>query len=329
MPMPGALPPGATPGSMPPGMSGAMPPGLGMPGMAGGFLQNTKLGPESDYLLMRFMDVDVKPGFGYRYRIRVKMRNPNFKHNDKVSRPADANKEFLYGQWAEIQKPFVVPPERYLYAYDPDKYIEQVKTLTEDSGRDTAAINKVMQLTPVQKGQEPTVQFQTWMPLVRIDGSKKEPVGTWVVAAMPAARGEYIGHRQLIQLPLWSAGVQNYVLRELSGSARIANVRDPKHQPKGWPVNFRTFDVLVDYAGGRINKQVADRNIEDDAAEELLIVRPDGMVLLRNSVADMRNPAREKRNKDWDEWLKRVKARKDAETSGPPGGVPNGFERMP
>jgi hypothetical protein len=325
----GGFPPGGSPGSMPPGGYGSPggAAGPGMPGMPGGFMQNTQLGPESEYLLMRFMDVDVKPGFGYRYRIRVKMRNPNFGQKDKVGRPADANKEFLYGQWAEIQAPFVVPPESYLYAYDPDKYIEQAKALSEDAGRDTAAINKVMQVTPVQKGQEATVQFQTWMPEVRIDGTKKEPVGTWVLAAMPVARGEYIGHRQLIQLPLWSAGVQNYVLRELSGSARIANVRDPKHQPKGWPVNFRTLSVLVDYTGGRINKEVAGRNIEDDAAEELLIIRPDGKLLVRNSVADMRDPIREKRNKDWDDWLKRVKDRKDAESNGPPGGAPSGFDR--
>jgi hypothetical protein len=327
----GGYPPGMTGGptggGYPPGAPGAAMPG--MPG-ANGSMQNTQvLGPESEYLLMRFMDVDVKPGFGYRYRIRVKMRNPNYRLKDKVSRPADANYEFLYGQWAEIQDPFVVPPESYLYAYDADKYIDQAKALSEDAGRDAAAINKVMQLTPVQKGQEAVVQFQTWMPEVRIDGTKKEPVGTWVLAATPVARGEYIGHRQLIQLPLWSAGLNNYVLRELSGSARIANVRDPKHQPKGWPVNFRTLSVLVDYTGGRVNKEVDGRNIEDDAAEELLIIRPDGKLLVRNSVADMRDPQREKRNKDWDEWLKRVKERKEAETNGPPGGSPNGFERSP
>jgi hypothetical protein len=330
---PGNYPPGAGAAGYPPGMTGSVPGAAGMPvpGMpgAGGFMQNTQLGPESEYLLMRFMDVDVQPGYGYRYRIRVKMRNPNFGQKDKVSRADEANKEFLYGQWAEIQAPFVVPPESYLYAYDPDKYIEQAKALSEDAGRDTAAINKVMQLTPVQKGQEAVVQFQTWMPGVRIEGTKKEPVGTWVVAAMPVARGEYIGHRQLIQLPLWSAGAQNYVLRELSGSARVANVRDPKHQPKGWPVNFRIPSVLVDYTGGRVNKQVADRNIEDDAAEELLIIRADGKLLVRNSVADMRDPVREKRNKDWDDWLKRVKDRKEVETSGPPGGAPNDFGRVP
>ena len=64
-----------------------------------------------------------------------------------------------------------------------------------------------------------------------------------------------------------------------AGGVKVVGVKNPDHQPKGWPLNFRTANVLVDFDGGRQVQQVGDRRVTDDAAQELLIVRPDGKLV--------------------------------------------------
>ena len=283
--------------------------------------------PEIDHILARFLDPDVKPGFTYQYRVRLRMKNPNFNQKGKVGKDDDAKKEILHSIWVEIPEKKTIPLESFLYAYDANKYLDQVKALSEASGKDPQ-IAKLLEEKEVREGKRAVIQIQTWMEKVRIDGTgnKSEPVGTWVVAAMPVGPGEYIGRRQLVELPLWSAGIVNYVLRELTGGAKIAGVKD-KNQPKGWPVNFRTLSVLVDFDGGKTKTKVNDKDVYDDAAAELLILRADGKMIVRNSADDMDEEARAKRNKDWDDWLARVKLRKDLDPAPAGTGTEGGFTR--
>ncbi len=289
--------------------------GEGVPGSPGGFAQNTP--PEVEHLLIRFFDVSVNPGYSYQYRIRVRMKNPNFGHAKEVARPDDAKREVLVGPWVAINDLVSLPPESHLYAYDSEEYLKHVQKLYEDHGRDRA-IRNLMEYNQVQDGKRAVVQFQAWLPQVRMEGSNRsEPIGAWVAAEMPVARGEYIGRRQLVELPLWSAGAENYVLRELSGGVKVYGMANQKNQPKGWPVNFHTLSVLVDFEGGKTRTRVSDHDVTDEAATELLIVRPDGKLLVHNSKADEDDPLRTGRQKTWDEWLTRVRARKDNEPSGP------------
>ncbi|OWK36159.1 hypothetical protein [Fimbriiglobus ruber] len=326
-----------------PGMPGGpggpgMPGGPGGPGMPGGHASGDPMNPngmaqaqmpEAETTLLRFMDLEVTPGLSYQYRIRVKMRNPNFGLKDKVSRPADANIDILYGPWRAIPQIMTIPTETYLFAYDPEEYIKNVKILLDGHGKETS-IKKYMDLDEVQNGKRAVIQVQTWMPQVRLEGSRSgEPVGTWVVAEMPVAPGEYVGKRQLVELPLWSAGAANYIVRELAGGSRFPNIKDAKHQPKGWAINFRTNSVLVDFDGGKVKTQVGDRNILDDAESEVLIIRPDGKLIVRRTADDRPDEARTARDTVWIDWLKRAKETKDVTTSGPggPGGPKTGFER--
>ena len=95
-------------------------------------------------------------------------------------------------------------------------------------------IKNLMDERAVQEGRKAVVQVQQWTQQIRLDtGNKTEPVGTWVVSDLAVSPGEYIGKRQLVELPLWSAGLGNYVLRELTSGVRVWGVRDPKNQPKG------------------------------------------------------------------------------------------------
>ncbi len=303
--------------------TGGSPPG-GLPGS--GNLFSSQSNPfDVEYLLMRFFDTTILPGQTYQYRVRVKMKNPNFGLVGKVARPDYAKQEELVGQWFAIPEALTVPPESFLYAANATPYVEDAKAMVEANGRE-GAIRRLLEQEQVQDGKRAILQIQAWLPELRLDGSgaKKEPVGTWVVADIPVAVGEYINKRQLIELPLWSAGLGNYVLRELSGGTKVKDIRDQKNQPKGWPVTFRTNSILVDFEGGRPKARVGDREVTDDAETEVLILRADGKLQVRHSGDDAAVTDRVNREKTWDEWVKRVKDRRDV-TSGT--GTGGSFDR--
>ena len=76
---------------------------------------------------------------------------------------------------------------------------------------------------------------------------------------------------------------------------------------RGWgltDVSFYTTELpqymLVDYEGGKVRQAVGDRSIEDVAPTELLILQPDGSVVVRNSALDMVDKEREDRQKKWE-----------------------------
>lgn len=301
--------------------------GDGGMGLAPGGGGATYAQPETDYLLLRFLDIDARPGFTYQYRVRLKLRNPNYGMKTGIARKADAGMEVIEGRWSTLPEQITLPAETQLYAISPEKYQEDFKTFHEAHGKEYQ-LKRLAEVEALDAGRRAVVQLQQWQPEVGLSGTqKKEPIGTWVVVNMPVAPGEYIGRRTLVELPLWSAGLANYVLRELAGGVKVWGIKDPKNQPKGWPINFRTPLVLADFDGGREVYVSGGRQVTDDAAEELLIVRPDGKLMVRNSADDMADKGREERNKTWDDWLKRVSTRSQATTepSGPGGrGQPGG-----
>jgi hypothetical protein len=300
----------------------------GMPGGPGGFAGYQQQ-QDPDFLLLRFLDVDVRPGFSYQYRVRLKLQNPNYGKKTGVGRKSDAAVQTVEGRWTELPEQITLPPETQFYAIDPQKYLADFKAFHKSHG-DEYALKRLAEVEPLEAGRRAAVQVQQWRPSVRIDGTtKQEPIGTWVVADLPVAPGEYVGKRSLVELPLWSAGLANYVLRELAGGVKVTGIRNQQNQPKGWPINFRTPDVLVDFDGGRQVRRVGDRNVADDAAQELLIIRPDGKLVVKNSAEDLADDTRKNRNDLWSQWLDRVKARSTQPAAGPggPGGPGGGFGR--
>ena len=299
-----------------------LPPAAGFPNPRPGMDGATGAGPaialpEVENLLLRFLDPDVVPGYTYQYQVRMRMKNPNFGKVKDVREPNDAKVEFLEGAWVTLPETIHMPNESFLFAYDSGEYLKKAEATIDEAGKQFV-MKQLLEYPEVQQGRRAVVQVQQWMPQVRATGDKIEPVGTWIVSEIPVAIGEYIGKRQLVRLPLWSAGAQNYVLRELTGGVRVDPKRLPdQYQPKGWPVNFRTKSLLVDFEGGQIREQQGSRELRDDSATELLILRPDGKLLLKNSDADMTNKDRETRDKTWDDWLTRVKQRKDAPMVNP------------
>ncbi len=337
---PGSLTPPSLPGAGTPGP--AMPgvrnrPGMGTPKMPDGFdymHSSAAVVSDVDNFLLRFVDCDVRPGYTYEYRIRLRMINPNFGQNDLVANPEYAKDSYktLYSNWKQLVTPISVPAESYLYAEEVSAYRDRINKEFPTSGEgvtaESKAINKLLQV----KDDQAVVQIATWMEQVRAgDSTKREPIGGWVVADMPVGRGEFVGRKQIIKLPLWSSETQEYVLREVS-----EKVVKGKHQPKGWLVDFSTSSVLVDFEGGKVKTRTAyrfddkgnlvpgSRNIEEESATELFIATPDGKTIVHSSLQDQADPLRKEITTRWTDWVKEVEKHKTADT--PDNGKPSQFD---
>jgi hypothetical protein len=330
----GIVPPGPG-GVVPPGTGGAVPPGTGgTPKLPDGYNPNSGVAipDEVENFLLRFVDCDVEPGRTYEYRIRLRMHNPNTGQDKLVANPEFAKKayETLYSKWTQIDTPITLPAESFLYAYDVKNFREQTATTFEGQKE---LLNR-MQV----KDNQAVVQLATWMEQVRTDGTKREPVGAWVVTEIPVGRGEYIGRKQYVKLPLWSSEIQQYMLREVNDTLIVGPKGAGKsvQQPKGWLVDFSTKSILVDFEGGRVKSKVnvgfdqkgnliqQQRTVEEDAATEMLIVRPDGKLVVRSSLADETDDNRKDISSKWAEWVKAVEGRKSTATGGT--NEPNPFD---
>ena len=185
------------------------------------------------------------------------------------------------------------------------------------------------------KDNQAVVQMATWMEQVRTDaGSKREPVGAWVVTEIPVGRGDYIGRRQYVKLPVWSSEAQEYLLRETPDKV-VTGPRGAKtvQQPKGWMVDFSTRSILADFEGGKVknkfnvgfddkgNLVTKTRPVEEESATELLILRPDGKLTVRSSLEDEGDPNRKEVSSRWSDWLKLVENRKAPDAAGGMGEI--------
>ncbi len=284
-------------------------PGIGLPPKGGEPGNNQGVAPPTDieHLLLRFVDVDVQPGRTYEYRVRLRMLNPNFKQTKEVANPAYATVEHLYSAWAQIDGSLTVPPESFLYAIDPVAFRKKIED--EYPAKDQRDLKERLQA----KEHQVVVQMINWMEQIRLDpaGKQREPVGAWVVAEIPVGRGEYIGRKQYLKLPLWSSELNQYVLREAPPEALPTSKKDVKvNLPKGWLVDFTSRSILVDYEGGKVKTNLAGKDIVEDVEPELFIVRPDGKVLVKSVKRDEQDENRKKIVEGWDAWVKVVETRK-------------------
>src|SRR5262249_30661157 len=130
-----------------------------------------------DAILVRFVDVNILPGFSYEYRVQLKIANPNLGKEKQVGRPEDATLKEIVGPWAEVlfmqdgrkTTAMAVPYETYVYAYSHDTKTTQNK----DHVR---------------------MQVQAWAAQVRTDKSNQnavDDVGDWIVEDLEVGRGQY------------------------------------------------------------------------------------------------------------------------------------------
>ena len=183
------------------------------------------------------------------------------------------------------------------------------------------------------KEYQAVLETVTWMEQVRTgDGGKREPVGTWVVADYPVGRGEYIGRKQYVKLPLWSSENKAYVLREIPDKMipKSGAVKGPA-QPRGWLMDFTSNkSILIDFEGGEVRTKAGGRDSVDEVASEMLILRGDGKLVVKRSVDAEADDFHNRIVSNWEKWLKEVAARKDKSDDAngfsprnPPGGGGN------
>ncbi|MBA4187969.1 MAG: hypothetical protein C0467_08110 [Planctomycetaceae bacterium] len=298
------------PGGKPPMPKGPIPAPGSQP--KPGDITNQAAAPpiEIEQLLLRFVDVDVKPGYTYEYRVRLRMINPNYGMTKEVAIPAYANVKELFSPWAQIADSITVPNESFLYSIDPSAFRKRIE---EEYPKEKDLRDRLQ-----AKDNQVVVEMCHWLEQVRTDGGgNREPVGAWVVADMPVGRGEYVGRRQYIKLPLWSSKDNQYVLREVQDRT-IVGKKDVA-LPRGWLVDFTTKSVLVDFDGGKVvtRSSVTGKSVTEEVATELLIVRPDGKLLVKSSATDESDENRRKIVGDWDKWVKEVEKRKTTAGTGP------------
>jgi hypothetical protein len=315
--------------------SGSGPSGPGSPKRPAGYGDNSGTPSEVDNYLLRFVDSDVTPGWNYEYRIRLRMWNPNYGQDKLVAVPEYAKDTYkvLYSKWQQLPTSIPVPAEAYLYAHDVKAYREEINTTYpiegKESSAETRSINNLLQV----KDYQAVIEIANWMPDVKAgEGAKREPVGAWVVADMPVARGEYIGRRQYVKLPLWSSESQQYTLREINDKALKG-----RYHPKGWLVDFTTDSILVDYEGGKVktrsnvrfdaqgNLASQVKTLEEEVGTELLIYRADGKLVVRSSIVDDADLNRKSITSEWSKWVKQVENHKT--TPEGKSGEANPFDR--
>jgi hypothetical protein len=263
------------------------------------------------------------------------MWNPNYGQDKLVAVPEYAKDTYkvLYSKWQQLPTSIPVPAEAYLYAHDVKAYREEINTTYpiegKESSAETRSINNLLQV----KDYQAVIEIANWMPDVKAgEGAKREPVGAWVVADMPVARGEYIGRRQYVKLPLWSSESQQYTLREINDKALKG-----RYHPKGWLVDFTTDSILVDYEGGKVktrsnvrfdaqgNLASQVKTLEEEVGTELLIYRADGKLVVRSSIVDDADLNRKSITSEWSKWVKQVENHKT--TPEGKSGEANPFDR--
>ena len=149
------------------------------------------------------------------------------------------------------------------------------------------------------------LQFQRWLEHANISASDRrvshEPVADWVVADIIATRGTYLGGKQFVNLPLWSSEYNRYILRKVAPEKgrkekRLGVVMDPTRPGPRFAV--------VDVEGGtRRYERPKGGRIEEETANEVLLMDENGGLVVRSSYADRFDNERGQREKAWLDWI--------------------------
>ncbi len=124
------------------------------------------------------------------------------------------------------------PPESFFYATEPPPVDPKEK-------------KNLHELKPGQG----VLQFQRWMPFVKI-GTSDEPVGDWVVADVVVTRGQLVGGKQFVSLPLWSSQYNRYMLRE-TAELKLKSKEPAKRGVMMDPTSTLPTMLAVEVEGGK------------------------------------------------------------------------------
>ncbi len=280
------------------------------------------------HMLIRFMDTKLEPGATYQYRVKIRFRNPNYAKPKDMAIEKLADEEFIESNFYELKHSLRVPNEDFVFATSQRSYEEHIGEILKHYGeaesnklankQAESQLKKMYELDDVKAAdpkqpRKAVLQMQRWMPQVLI-GDTVEPVGGWVQAEIPVGIGEYIGKKVLVELPLWRANEDKYILSEMpkptiTNWPKKEQAAAPPLMPVGRPLDFSTQSVLLDFEGGKLNYRPSPNasSINDESTTELLILREDGRIEVRKEAVDVVNKARLARETGWKEWIAAVK----------------------
>jgi hypothetical protein len=230
-----------------------------------------------EYCLVRYFDVHVDPGQTYEYRLQIMLADPA---SDKDKETADKQ---LVSSWVQLPGTISIPVEFIFYAVDQKELDPKRFPRAEAAGKDQVA-----------------TQLHRWLDeFDPFDSRQPMPVGDWAIAERVLLHaGEYIGGTHSVELPIWSWKDERFIL------ARDPEDRSTNRVPVAFTEENEIAPLLVSYSGGRVEF----RGTREQAPRELLVLMPNGRLVVRNSVADARDPERLQRYHDWRRQIDDIKA---------------------
>ncbi|MEI7683784.1 MAG: hypothetical protein WCL32_02070, partial [Planctomycetota bacterium] len=227
-----------------------------------------------------------------------------------------------------------IPDEYFLYAVDqkPDNPKIQGGSDDKDARPDQAAI-----------------QVHRWMKASGDSETGVENViGDWVIAErLLVHRGDPVGRIVNVEVPVWDKTIAKYALGNtlVVAGKKKAIVQPPKGLGKfappkkekdemnvesvstGIPIDFAETAppaVLIDFDGGKKVVTMDGKSIRDDSASNLLILKADGRLIVRNNRTDSDPDSDESKDRQSrvEEWKTKVG---EFRTNAPrvPGAPPN------
>jgi hypothetical protein len=276
---------------------------------------------KKDDRLVRFIDVDIKPGYTYDYSIVIRVANPNYRKPKLVASKRFAKIKELLSPYNYIA-PVTVPYDTLVYAVDELSIHPDYKGKSMLLGQE----KKVHKLnTELANNNRVAVQIHRWVPAIQ---SQKETssfsLGEWLIAErLLVKRGEFIGRKAEVQVPKWLTEKQTYEI--LYPPKKLKRFRSKTRQivivPRPWKgvlVDFTARTdaalpaaLLVDFNGGRQTTKIGGSTFADESAAELLILNPDGRLEVRNALEDSdrafpTGKAREERHQAWKERMDKL-----------------------
>jgi hypothetical protein len=273
-------------------------------------------GARPDHCLLRVIDVTVQPGRAYQYRLRVRMANPNHGRKD-VAEPALARASEIVSGWYEVPHLVVMAPELIYYAIDQKAGELQLRREERLTGRFRYTgpyANDIVAGRPFNRATMVWLQAHKWLEQVSTGYGSPVPVGEWSVAErVPVYRGEPVAQIERVEVPYWRTLSAMWLMADDGKDKKRPGVnvlfghsfvnygwgfwRGPSGIPPGTTVKVRPEAILVDFHHGSVaherpQPRARPRRVSDDSAGEVLILRRDGKLILREGARDATDPER-------------------------------------
>jgi hypothetical protein len=271
-----------------------------------------------DHCLVRFVDVTLEAGKTYKYRFKVRMNNPNYS-------PEPSERKDTYVQYARekvltspnwFETPLVVvPPDQYVYTLNLPEAGPKLNNKMRELEPWRWTFVGAFGYPPTQGPNQAVVQIHRWVdnyyPDVTQPG-KQMPVGEWLVAArILVNRGEYVRDTDYkVPVPIKPTDLLEHELGTNPKPQRGLN----SHL---MTVEFGDETLLVDFEGGEQRYNKTEGSGETAKTElvlaqspvEVLMMRPDGKMIARNSLTDGSDPEREERSKAFTARIDKLRGR--------------------